>query len=124
MPQTYKVLGQSFITPNSVQNVYVTGATSSAIVSAIWVYNQGTISGGSNVSIDLILRPINEAIADKHFIVTDTNLEAYDTNVYNYAITMPPNTILAANLKYRTGQTFPPTANDFIGATAFGVEIT
>jgi hypothetical protein len=123
MPQTYKTLSQVYISPNTVTNVYVTDASTTAIVSALWIYSQGFPSS-SNVMADLILRPINESFNNKHFVVTDLTLNAFDTNIYNLAITIPPSTILAANLQYKTGEAAPPAPTDFIGASAFGVEIT
>lgn len=119
MPQTYKTLGQVRITPNTLSNIYVTGASTSAIVNAIWFCNTDTFSANGN--IDLIVRPINEALAARHEIFENILLIKADTNVYNLGITMPPNTILAANLKYRTGESSTPTD---MAVNAFGVEIT
>lgn len=119
MPQTYKTLGQVRITPNTLSNIYVTGASTSAIVNAIWFCNTDTFLANGN--INLIVRPINETLAAKHTIFDNILVIKADTNVFNLGLTLPPNTILAANLKYRAGETGTPTD---MAINAFGVEIT
>jgi hypothetical protein len=120
MPQNYKILGQAFVTPNTLSNVYVTGASTSAVVNSIYISNQGVHT--SNVQI--ILRPINEVLNDKHIIIRDEVVQATSTFVLNLGITMGPNMILAANTTYSNNQ-IPATAgmaNTSYGA--FGLEIT
>jgi hypothetical protein len=119
MPQTYKTLGQVRITPNTLSNIYVTDASTTAIVSSIWICNADVFL--ANGQIDLVVRPINQAFNVRHEVFEDVKVIASDTNIYNLGITMPPSTILAANLKYLAGETGTPT--DF-AINAFGVEIT
>ena len=109
MPQNYKILGQAFVTPNTLTNVYVTGASTSAVVNSIYIANHGINS--SNVQI--ILRPINQTLANRHTIIRDETVPASSTLVLNLGITMGQNTILAAN---------NTLANISYGA--FGLEIT
>ena len=65
MASAYKILGQILPSANTLTNVYVSGAATSTIINTITLCNQQT----SNCTIDLILRPINEALANKHYIV-------------------------------------------------------
>ena len=96
MPNAYKILGQILPSANTLTNVYVTSASASAIINTITLCNQQAV----NSSIDLIVRPINEALAAKHYLLT--------------GITMNANCILAANNKV-DGNT---------SICAFGVEVT
>jgi hypothetical protein len=110
MAQDYKILGQ--ITPSAgvLTNVYVTGASTQAAIGTI------TVSGlfeTTNSSFSLIVRPINEALSEKHFFFRGSPVVPNDTLVISGAITMGPNTILAAN-----------SSSGNAHFTAFGVEIT
>jgi len=116
MPQNYKILGQAFVTPNTLTNVYVTGASTSAVVNSIYIANQGTFS--SNVQI--ILRPINQTLANRHTIIRDETLPAASTLVLNLGITMGQNTIIAANTTFADGA----AGVSNISYGAFGLEIT
>ena len=110
MPNAYKILGQILPSANTLTNVYVTGASASAIINTITLCNQQT----SNASIDLIVRPINEALAAKHYLLSNITILQADTLIFSPGITMNSNCILAANNKI-DGNT---------SICAFGVEIT
>jgi hypothetical protein len=64
MANSYKILGQIEPTPNTLTNVYVTGASASAIVSALTITNLTD----SNSSYSLVVRPINQSLSDSHYI--------------------------------------------------------
>jgi hypothetical protein len=120
MPQTYKILGQATVSPNTLTNVYVTGASTSAVVNSIYICNQGVNS--SNVQI--ILRPINESLSNRHVLIKDETVGAAATLVLNLGITMGSNMILAANTTF-TGQLTPvPTGVSTFSYGTFGLEIT
>ena len=120
MPQNYKILGQAFVSPNTLTNVYVTGASTSAVVNSIYIPNQGIPTS----HVQIILRPVNEALTSKHIIIRDETIEGAATFVLNLGITMGPNMILAANTTYSQNQPIAPigVANTSYGA--FGLEIT
>jgi hypothetical protein len=120
MTQTYKILGQALATPNTLTNVYVTGASTSAVVNSIYICNQN--SSPSNVEI--ILRPINEPLAAKHTIIRNEVVSGVSTYVLNLGITIGPNTILAANTTFSASQTPPATSVSNTSYGAFGLEIT
>lgn len=110
MPQNYTILGQVTPAIETLTNVYVTDASTEAVIGTI------TISGLTdtvNSSCSLVVRPINEALDDKHFILRGVPVFKDEIIVISGAITMGPDTIFAAN-SY--------TGN--VHFTAFGVEIT
>jgi len=116
MPNSYKILGQIYPTANTLTNVYVTGASVSAIVNTIYITNQDS----ANANVDLIIRPINETLANKHYLLRNQILAAADTIIINPNLTLNSAVILAGNVSYRAGET--KTAN--VSINAFGVEIT
>jgi hypothetical protein len=119
MPQSYKILGQSFTnnSANSFQNVYVTGASTSAVINSLYVCNQDPVT--ANVSI--IVRPINEALANKHFVVFEQHIEAGASYILNLGMTVANDTIIAANNFYANSMT---TTSSNVSYGAFGLEIT
>lgn len=109
MPQSYEILGQVSPTANTPSNVFVTGASSSAIVSTITLHN----FSDSNTTYSLLVRPINEAESSKHFIIRGGILPARELITITGAVTMNSSAILAAN-----------TGGSSVSINAYGVEIT
>ena len=116
MPNSYKILGQIYPSTNTVTNVYVTPAATSAIVSTIYITNQDS----ANANVDIIVRPVNEALANKHYVLRSQRIEQADTLILNLNVTMNSSVILAGNVSIRAGET--KAAN--VSFNAFGVEIT
>jgi hypothetical protein len=114
MPQTYKILGQAYPNSNTLSNVYVTGASTSAVVNTIYITN-GT---SQPANTEIILRPVNVALANRHRILRNETIPAASTYVLNLGITMGPNMILAANTIGTGGFGIRFSYN------AFGLEIT
>ena len=109
MAQTYEILGQLAPSANTLTNVFVTGASSSAIVGTITLHN----FSDANASYSLVVRPINESLANKHFIIRGGVLPAREMISITGAVTMNANAILAAN-----------TNGGSVSFNAYGVEIT
>ena len=116
MANSYKILGQSAPSQNTLTNVYVTGASVSSVVNTIYLCNQDT----ANANVSVIVRPVNEALANKHYVLQNQRLDAADTIILNLNITMNSSVILAANISTRAGET--KSAN--CSVSAFGVEIS
>ena len=116
MPQTYKILGQAYLTPNTLTNVYVTGASTQAIINSLYICNQDV----PDANVTIIIRPINEALANKHYFLLNELVDGASTYPLNLGITIGANTIVAANTTYRAGTI--GVANVSYGA--FGIEIT
>ena len=109
MAQLYEILGQVSPTANTLTNVFVTGAATSSIVGTITIHN----FSDANASYSLVVRPINEALANKHFIVRGGILPARELITITGAVTMNANAILAAN-----------TSGGSVSFNAYGVEIS
>ena len=108
MAQIYEILGQVSPTANTLTNVFVTGAATSSIVGTITIHN----FSDANATYSLVVRPINETLANKHFIVRGGILPARELITITGAVTMNANAILAAN-----------TNGGSVSFNAFGVEI-
>ena len=111
----YKILGQIVTTANSIANVYVVPATTSASIGTITVCN-GT---ANDVLLDLVMRPSTEALATKHYIIRGVTLPAADTLIIDSGVTLNTGAILAANT---TGGNAAACAAG-ISVLAYGVEI-
>ena len=116
MPQTYKILGQAYPSKNTLSNLYVTGASTQAVINSLYICNQDTASA----NVDIIVRPINEALANKHYMLRNETIAAASTYILNLGITIGANTIIAANTIYALGEL--KVANT--SYSAFGIEIT
>ena len=110
MATAYKILGQILPVSNTLTNVYVSGAATSTIINTITLCNQSA----ANAKIDLILRPINEELAAKHYLLKDITIPQADTLILSPGITMGSSCILAAN----------NTVDANTSISAFGVEIS
>ena len=120
MANSYKILGQVAPTQNTLTNVYVTGASVSSVVNTIYICNQSA----ANANVDIVVRPINEALANKHYILQNQKLDAADTLILNLNITMNSAVILAANAEFRTGEPDNSLSASNVSISAFGVEIS
>ena len=109
MANTYKILGQLNPTANTQGNVYVVPAATSSILNTITICNQSA----ANANVDIVVRPINEALASKHYLVRGGILPAREQITITGAVTMNASPILAAN-----------TNGSSISFNAYGVEIT
>lgn len=108
MPDSYKILGQINPTANTLTNVYVTGAAASAIVSTISIHN----FSDSNSSYSIVVRPNNESLGNKHYVIRGGIIPARELITITGAVTLNASAILAAN-----------TNSGNISFNAYGVEI-
>lgn len=115
MPTAYKILGQTLPTANTLSNVYVVPTSTSAIVSTITICNQSA----ANANVDIIVRPVNESLANKHYLLKGVTIPRADTLVISPGLTLNASVILAVNNAVHTGE----TAAD-LSFNAFGVELT
>ena len=109
MAFAYKILGQIKPNANTLTNVYVTPAATSTVINTITICNQGP----ANSTIDLILRPVNETLANKHYLLKNIAIPQADTLILSPGITMNAAVILAAN----------NTLDANVSISAFGVEV-
>ena len=115
MPTAYKILGQTLPTANLLSNVYVVPTSTSAIISTITVCNQSS----ANANVDIMIRPINETLANKHYLIKGVTIPRADTMILSPGITLNASVIVAVNNAVVTGET---AAN--VSFNVFGVELT
>lgn len=99
----YKVLGQLAATTTATA-VYTVPASTETVVSTITVANRSA----SARTYRIILRPNDEALADKHYLAFDVAIAANDTTALTLGITMD-----ATDKLYVSGNTNDLTFNVF-----------
>ena len=109
MAQSYKILGQVNPSANTLSNVYVTPNSTEGVVNSIIIANQYT----DNASFSLVVRPIDETLDDKHYIVRGCVVPGSDTLTMTLSLTLQGDVILAAN-----------TNSPNLSFGAYGVEIS
>ena len=115
MPTAYKILGQTLPTANLLSNVYVVPTSTSAIVSTITICNQSS----ANANVDIMIRPINETLANKHYLVKGVTIPRADTMILSPGVTLNASVIVAVNNAVASGET---AAN--VSFNVFGIELT
>jgi hypothetical protein len=108
MATDYKILGQITPSANTLTNVYITGASTQAIVGTITIHN----FSDSNASYSLVVRPTSQSLNTQHFIVRGGVIPARELVSITGAVTMNSSVLLAAN-----------TNNGSISFNAYGAEI-
>lgn len=109
MPTIYKVLGQAAPSATTETALYTVPASTQSVISTITICNRGTTAG----TIRLYIRPNNEALANKHYLIYDPAIAAGDTIFLTVGATMD-----AADVLY----CYASTAN--FSFNAFGSEIS
>ena len=115
MPTAYKILGQTLPTANTLSNVYVVPAATSTILNTITICNQSA----ANANVDIVIRPINEALANKHYILKQVQIPRADTLIMSPGITLNAAVIVAVNNAVVTGETAAS-----VSFNVYGVELT
>ena len=90
MATAYKVLGQSAPAATTAAALYTVPSATEAVLSTITVCNRGAASG----TIRLYIRPNDETLADKHYIVFDAAVAAKDTLFLTVGATMDAADVL------------------------------
>ena len=83
MATTYKVLGQLSSTTSAV-SIYTCPSATQTIVSSIVIANREAAEN----TFQIILRPNNETLADKHYLAYDTPITANNVIALTLGITM------------------------------------
>lgn len=94
MPSTYRVLGQSNPTANTMTTVYTVPAATQTVVSTITVCNQANTASTFSIAV----RPAGESIAAKHYINFQTSLPANDTVALTLGLTLGNTDVVSANV--------------------------
>jgi hypothetical protein len=108
MANAYKVLGQLASTTSAVA-LYTCPSATEAVISTITVCNRAAAAK----TYKIILRPNDEALADKHYLAYDVAIAANDTTALTLGITMDA-----------TDKLYVSASDTNLSFTAFGSEIT
>jgi hypothetical protein len=86
MAVSYKVLGQSKPTAATASTLYTvpTGSGNYAVVSSLVINNLT----GDLTQIRVAIRPAGATLEDKHYIVYENGVAAYQTQVFTIGITL------------------------------------
>ena len=90
MSVVYKVLGQSAPLAAVLTDIYTVPAETSAIISTISV-----CSRSASTPIRVAVRPSGETLDDKHYIVHDVTLEAYEALFLTVGLTLAAGDVIS-----------------------------
>lgn len=90
MATAYKVLGQSAPSATTGTALYTVPSATETVISTITVCNRGSSAG----TIRLYIRPNDETLANKHYIVYDASVDAKATATFTLGITMDATDVL------------------------------
>lgn len=90
MPTTYKVLGQSAPSATTGTALYTVPSATTTVISTITVCNRGASSG----TVRLYIRPNDETLANKHYLVYDAAVAPKDTLFLTVGATMDATDVL------------------------------
>jgi hypothetical protein len=91
MPTTYKVLGQSNPSANTLTSLYTVPSSTSAVISTITVANLAASSGTFRIAV----RPAGESIANKHYIAYDVTVAALDSMTLTLGLTLATTDVIS-----------------------------
>jgi len=109
MATAYKVLGQEAPSATTATALYTVPSATEAVISTITVCNRGSSAG----TFRLYIRPDDETLANKHYLVYDASVAANQTVALTLGVT-----VNAADVLYCYAST-----GDF-SFNAFGSEIS
>ena len=90
MPTAYKVLGQAAPSATTATALYTVPAATETVISTITICNRGSAAG----TIRLYIRPNDETLSNKHYIVYDASVAAKDTLFLTVGATMDATDVL------------------------------
>lgn len=108
MAQTHRVLGQSAPSATTDTTLYTVPAATQAILSTLAICNRGASS-----TYRIAVRPSGATLANQHYLVFDSFVEANSTTFLTLGISLAATDVLTVQAG---------TAN--FSFSAFGVEIT
>ena len=109
MTTTYRVLGQTNPSANTLTTLYTVPSSTQTIVSSVTICNQS-----SNTALfKLAVRPFGEAIDSKHYINFNTTLPGNDTISVKLGMTLGATDVISVNV-----------SSSSVSFSAFGSEIS
>jgi len=98
----YKVLGQTAPAATTASGIYTVPAATQTVISTVVICNRGATAA----TFRLYLRPNDEALVDKHYLVYDAAVAANDTLFLTLGVTCDASDVLygyasSANLTFQ-----------------------
>jgi len=109
MPTTYKILGQSAPTPNTLTGIYTVPSATQAVVSTITICNQND----TNASYSIAVSQDGAADSNTQYVVRGGAVPAADSIALTLGITLDASDVIRAN-----------SSNSNVSFNIFGSEIT
>ena len=91
MASSYKILGQLAPTAQSLSNLYIVPASTSAVASTLVICNTGTSATTARVAC----RPAGGAIAIQHYIIYDVLIPAGDSTFLTLGISLAETDVVS-----------------------------
>jgi hypothetical protein len=93
MPTSYKVLGQSTPSANTITTLYTVPSTANTVVSTVTVCNQGA----GNAAISIAVCPANTSVTTSQYIVNNATVVANDTVFLTVGLTLATTDTIRVN---------------------------
>lgn len=90
MANTYKVLGQVAPAATTLTTLYTVPGATSAVASTLSICNFGV-----STTVRVAVRPAGAAIANQHYVVYDTTVNANDTLFLTLGITLAATDVVS-----------------------------
>jgi len=83
MAKNYKIIAQASPAINTDTTLYTVPSATEVVISSITICNRGSTAANYRVA----MRPNGETLADKHYIVYNTQVPAFDTVALSIGLT-------------------------------------
>ena len=90
MANTYKVLGQSSPAATTLTSLYTVPAATSAVTSTLTVCNYGV-----STTVRVAVRPAGDGIANQHYIIYETAVNANDTLFFTIGLSLATTDVVS-----------------------------
>lgn len=90
MANTYKVLGQSSPAATTLTSLYTVPAATSAVTSTLTVCNYGV-----STTVRVAVRPAGAGIANQHYIIYETTVNANDTLFFTIGLSLATTDVVS-----------------------------
>ena len=90
MANTYKVLGQSSPAATTLTSLYTVPAATSAVTSTLTVCNYGV-----STTVRVAVRPAGAGIANQHYIIYETAVNANDTLFFTIGLSLATTDVVS-----------------------------
>lgn len=90
MAKNYKIIAQASPVAATDTTLYTVPGNSEIVISSITICNRGSVAANYRVA----MRPNNETLADKHYVVFNTLVPAFDTVALSIGLTADASDVI------------------------------